>query len=91
MENQHLKSCNRHLVEQVRALQDALEGKGACDGGLCWCGCACLDVGVFGMYIRVCVCQAVCVHARYVYVPMCGGMLGVCVYWGVCAHFGVRS
>ncbi|XP_012665335.1 pleckstrin homology domain-containing family H member 1 [Otolemur garnettii] len=26
MENQHLKSCNQHLVEQVGALQDALEG-----------------------------------------------------------------
>ncbi|KAM7156159.1 pleckstrin homology domain-containing family H member 1 isoform 1-T2 [Molossus nigricans] len=25
MENQHLKSCNQHLVEQVGALQDALE------------------------------------------------------------------
>jgi len=27
MENQHLKSSNQHLVEQVGALQDALEGK----------------------------------------------------------------
>ncbi|XP_070105755.1 pleckstrin homology domain-containing family H member 1 isoform X3 [Equus caballus] len=26
MENQHLKSCNQHLVEQVGALQDALGG-----------------------------------------------------------------
>lgn len=29
MENQHLKSCNQHLVEQVGALQHALEGKWA--------------------------------------------------------------
>lgn len=27
MENQHLKTCNQQLVEQVAALQDALEGK----------------------------------------------------------------
>ena len=29
MENQHLKSCNQHLVEQVGALQRAVEGKWA--------------------------------------------------------------
>jgi hypothetical protein len=27
MENQQLKTCNQQLVEQVAALQDALEGK----------------------------------------------------------------
>lgn len=46
MENQHLKSCNQHLVEQVGALQCALEGKWA---SLCgdWGSGVCVEgVGV---------------------------------------------
>lgn len=42
MENQHLKSHNQHLVEQVGALQDALEGRQA---RVCRCA-----VGVCGGY-----------------------------------------
>uniref|UniRef100_A0A8C0QWA2 Pleckstrin homology, MyTH4 and FERM domain containing H1 n=1 Tax=Canis lupus dingo TaxID=286419 RepID=A0A8C0QWA2_CANLU len=38
MENQHLKSSNQHLAEQVGVLQDALEGKQ--DRPLCVCVCA---------------------------------------------------
>lgn len=70
MENQHLKSCNQRLVEQVAALQEALEGKWASvcvyvPGYMCVPGYVCVPVCAIGyVCASVCtyVCACVCVH-----------------------------